>query len=87
MLEQEIMIERVRELCGQDERLVATLMYGSFAQGEGDRYSDIEFYLFFRDEVLDGIHEEAWVARLPGRALLRERVRERHRRLREPSQG
>ena len=37
MLEQEAMIERVRELCGRDERLVAALMYGSLAHGEGDR--------------------------------------------------
>jgi hypothetical protein len=35
MLEQEVMIERVRELCHQDENLVATLMYGSFALGQG----------------------------------------------------
>ena len=64
MLQQEAMIERVRELCRRDGRLAAALMYGSFAQGEGDRYSDVEFYLFFRDEVLDGVDEGAWVARI-----------------------
>jgi hypothetical protein len=31
--QQEVMIEKVRQLCGQDERLLATLMYGSFALG------------------------------------------------------
>ncbi len=64
MLEQEAMIEKVRELCGQDERVAAALMYGSFAQGEGDQYSDVEFYLFFRDEALDEVNEEEWVARI-----------------------
>lgn len=64
MFQQEIMIEKVRELCHQDERLVAALMYGSFAIGEGDRFSDIEFYLFFEDETSEGLEEEAWVGRI-----------------------
>jgi lincosamide nucleotidyltransferase len=64
MLQQEVMIEKVRQLCDQDERLVAALMYGSFALGQGDRFSDIEFYLFFEDEALEGLGEEAWVSRI-----------------------
>src|SRR5215212_6738980 len=64
MLPQEDMIERVRELCHQDERVVSALMYGSFAIGEGDRFSDIEFYLFFYDEATEGLREEAWVAQI-----------------------
>jgi lincosamide nucleotidyltransferase len=65
MLPQEVMIERVRQLCDRDDRVVSALMYGSFAIGEGDRFSDIEFYLFFADEVLDDLQEqEAWVAQI-----------------------
>ena len=64
MLPQEVMIERVRELCDQDERVVSALMYGSFAIGEGDRFSDIEFYLFFEDEATESLGEEAWVAQI-----------------------
>ena len=64
MLPQEVMIERVRELCDRDERIVSALMYGSFALGEGDRFSDIEFYLFFEDEAAEGLREEAWVGRI-----------------------
>ncbi|HYN89578.1 MAG TPA: lincosamide nucleotidyltransferase Lnu(B), partial [Ardenticatenaceae bacterium] len=45
---QEEMIARVRQLCHADERVVAALMYGSFTKGEGDGFSDIEFYLFIR---------------------------------------
>ena len=44
---QEKMIERVRELCVQDARIEGAFMFGSFATGEGDRFSDIEFILFF----------------------------------------
>jgi len=61
MLQQEVMIEKVRELCQTDERVVAALMYGSFAFSQGDGFSDIEFYLFFIDEALDGLEEEGWL--------------------------
>ena len=47
MLPQEALLTRVGELCRQDERLVAALTYGSFAQGTADEHSDIEFWLFF----------------------------------------
>ena len=64
MLQQEVMIERVRELCERDERVVAALMYGSFALGQGDRFSDIELYLFFEDKALEGLDEEAWIGQI-----------------------
>ncbi len=41
MLQQEVMIEKLRELCQLDERVMAVLMYGSFALGQGDRFSAI----------------------------------------------
>jgi predicted nucleotidyltransferase len=64
MLQQEAMIERTRSVCREDDRLVAAMMYGSFAQGEGDGFSDIEFILFFRDDVLEGLYQEEWVSRV-----------------------
>jgi lincosamide nucleotidyltransferase len=64
MLQQEIMIEKVRELSELDERVVATLMYGSFALCQGDSFSDIEFYLFFDDEASEGLEEEAWIRQI-----------------------
>jgi lincosamide nucleotidyltransferase len=64
MLPQEAMIERVRELCHRDERVMSALMYGSFALGEGDRFSDIEFYLFFAEGASGGLRQEAWVAQI-----------------------
>jgi lincosamide nucleotidyltransferase len=64
VLPQEAMIKRAREVCRADERLVGALMYGSFAQGEGDAYSDIEFALFFDDEELPGIDQRAWVGQI-----------------------
>ncbi len=69
LLPQIKMIERVRMLCQQDERLVAALMYGSFTRGEGDQFSDIEFALFFADEQLPLIDQQAWVAQIAPLAL------------------
>jgi hypothetical protein len=40
MLQQEAMIELTRRVCREDERLAAAMMYGSFAQGEGDGFSE-----------------------------------------------
>ncbi len=64
LLLQDAMIERVRDLCQEDEQLVAAMMYGSFTRGEGDAYSDIEFVLFFRDDALLDVDQEAWVGRI-----------------------
>lgn len=64
MLQQEAMIERVRQVCRADERLAAAMMYGSFAQGEGDEHSDIEFILFFEDGALETLDQEEWVSRI-----------------------
>ena len=63
MLQQEAMIERVHRVCREDGRLVAAMMYGSFAQGHGDGLSDIEFVLF-HERALDGRDGEEWVSRV-----------------------
>jgi len=63
------MIEKVRALSELDDRLVAALMYGSFVLGEGDEFSDVEFYLFFGDESFGEVDEEAWVSRVAPLAL------------------
>jgi len=56
------LIERMRKLCMEDIRVTAAMMYGSFARGEGDRFSDVEFILFFADERLPQLDKRAWVA-------------------------
>ena len=43
---------------------MAALMYGSFALGQRDSFSDIEFYVFFDDEAFEALEEEAWVRRI-----------------------
>lgn len=61
MLPQERLIARVRELCHADERLAAALTYGSFAQGQADAHSDIEFWLFFHTDAAAALDKQAWL--------------------------
>ena len=68
-LEQTFMIDQARQLCQEDEQLVAALLYGSFTRGEGDYYSDIEMALFFEDEVLPHLDQQTWVAQIAPVAL------------------
>jgi hypothetical protein len=60
VLPQTAMIERVRELCQQDERVVAAMLYGSFTRGEGDQFSDIEFVVFVSDAELSSFNQQDW---------------------------
>lgn len=55
------MIERFREVCTEDKRVISALMFGSFAVGEGDAFSDIEFAVFVRDELFDAFPQKAWL--------------------------
>ncbi len=67
---QQEMIERVRTLCRQDEAVRAAMMYGSFALGEADAYSDIEFLLFFRDADLAALDQRAWLEQIAPTGLV-----------------
>ncbi|MGH2498915.1 MAG: hypothetical protein ACRDF0_02305 [Candidatus Limnocylindria bacterium] len=62
MLEQERLIERVRQKCIDDPRLQAALMYGSFTQGLADEWSDIEFWLFFDEQAAVTVDPTEWCA-------------------------
>jgi lincosamide nucleotidyltransferase B/F len=72
VLPQERLIARVRDVCRDDERLDAALMYGSFVTGEGDVHSDIEFWLFFAPEHHAAVRPREWCERIaPVRHLVR----------------
>jgi lincosamide nucleotidyltransferase len=62
VLFQEELIERVREVCAADDGLDAALMYGSFAAGEADEHSDIEFWRFFTAARRAEIDPRSWCA-------------------------
>ncbi|HIV81691.1 MAG TPA: nucleotidyltransferase [Candidatus Salinicoccus merdavium] len=62
MLVQYKMIQNVKQKSTQDEKVAASMMYGSFTKGEGDRYSDVEFYLFIKDDELEGFNTRQWIS-------------------------
>jgi lincosamide nucleotidyltransferase len=63
------MIARLRQLCEQDTRVIAALLGGSFATGEGVAFSDIDAVLFFGDETLPGLDQGAWLSQIAPIAL------------------
>jgi lincosamide nucleotidyltransferase B/F len=64
MLRQAKMIEQLRMLCREDERIAAALLYGSFTIGEADLYSDIECVLFLYADALGQLDRQGWVAQI-----------------------
>lgn len=69
MLEQERIIEKIRVLGTADERVVAAMLYGSFALREGDRFSDVDCFLFFGEEALAEVDKREWVEQIGAVAL------------------
>ncbi|MFA5583844.1 MAG: aminoglycoside 6-adenylyltransferase [Bacteriovoracaceae bacterium] len=56
------MISQVKESSLLDPNIRSVFMYGSFIKGEGDKYSDIEFYIFLTDTKK--FDEKHWVSQL-----------------------
>ncbi|QIK61761.1 LinF [Dysgonomonas sp. HDW5A] len=53
------MINQTKFIAQQDENVSAIFMYGSFTKNEGDKYSDIEFYIFLKSK--ENFSAEKWV--------------------------
>jgi len=62
MFIQNKIIQNVRDKCIEDELVSACMMYGSFTKGEGDQYSDVEFYIFMEDDKLVNFSSRHWVS-------------------------
>jgi predicted nucleotidyltransferase len=45
-------MERLIDICNQDQRITAVVLVGSYATRRADEYSDIDLVLFIRDEDL-----------------------------------
>lgn len=60
-LKQKELIANVKNLTESDERITACMMYGSFTKGEGDQYSDIEFYIFLKDSITSNFDSSNWL--------------------------
>lgn len=58
------LLERLRQVCRQDDRLEAAMLYGSFTRGEADRFSDVDVILYFDDEALAKVEPRAWLVQI-----------------------
>lgn len=70
MLLQEKLIEMVREKSIDDHIISACMMYGSFTKNEGDQYSDIEFYVFLKDDMFATFDSAKWLYEVAPFSLL-----------------
>ena len=64
MLFQKKLIERVKNKCELDNHIASALMYGSFTKGEGDQYSDVEFYIFIKNQMNANFDSNNWIKEL-----------------------
>ncbi|WP_054710525.1 hypothetical protein [Bacillus sp. JCM 19041] len=64
MLFQQKIINNVKIKCNEDSFIVSAMMYGSFTKGEGDRFSDVEFYIFIEDDFFEEFHSNKWISSL-----------------------
>lgn len=63
MLQQQI-IAHTQQLAQETATIEAVLMYGSFTQGCGDQYSDVEFYVFIDDDSYQIFDKLSWVRQI-----------------------
>lgn len=62
LIYQKKMIGQIKEKSERDQTIIATMMYGSFTQNSGDQYSDIEFYIFIKDDEFESFISSEWIA-------------------------
>lgn len=62
MLKQEELILMIKEKGMKDEKIDSIMMYGSFTQGSGDAFSDIEFYIFVDDTYFGELDTKSWIS-------------------------
>lgn len=70
MLVQNKIINIVKDKCIQDDSVSACMMYGSFTKGEGDQHSDVEFYIFIADDLINRFNSRHWISEVNAVDLL-----------------
>ena len=61
MLPQEDFINRIRRVCLEDDNITAAMLHGSFPQGRADIYSDLDVYVYVKDDAFD---KDEWLGRI-----------------------
>ena len=64
MLDQELIIEKIRSLSKNDKAFIGVVMYGSFTRDEGDQYSDVEFCFYIDDLKYNDFNFKKWITQI-----------------------
>ncbi|WP_410772137.1 nucleotidyltransferase [Fontibacillus sp. BL9] len=70
MFLQKQIIQSVKTNCERDSNVTSCMMYGSFTKGEGDPYSDVEFYIFIKDDQFETFQSRQWIAEIAAYDLM-----------------
>ena len=70
MFIQKQIIQLVKEKCEQDPSVTSCMMYGSFTKGEGDQYSDVEFYIFIKEDKFGNFKSKEWISKIASYDLM-----------------
>jgi len=54
-------LNRIVDAAREDGRIVSVISYGSYTREDFDKFSDIEFYIFIRDDSADTFNDEQWL--------------------------
>ena len=63
-LPQQPIIDRIKQVCAEDNRIVASMLYGSFPAGEADIYSDIDVVVYVKDDAFETLDKREWLGRV-----------------------
>ncbi len=64
MLANEVLLERIRRYSRNDERIVALIAYGSYTRNDFHRFSDIDLFVFVKDDGFDTFDDRQWIESL-----------------------
>ena len=54
-------LNKIVDAAREDRRIVSVISYGSYTREDFDKFSDIEFYIFIRDDSADTFNDEQWL--------------------------
>ncbi len=54
-------LNKIVDAAREDRRIVSVISYGSYTREDFDKFSDIEFYIFIRDDSAHTFNDEQWL--------------------------
>lgn len=64
MLPQETLINHIKQVCLGDDNITSAMLHGSFSNGKADIYSDLDVFVYTKDDALDAFDKSEWFRRI-----------------------